>query len=169
MLRRVAGQRSSFVEVPHPAMFGNRWRVNSFARFSGGVTIFGRCGIRWVPSHVPTVRSVAMASGGSHSCIVSLDRPLALPAGIKTTANQPRRSGKSTRFGMLASKARAATRPISPTEVSRLHGSAGGKQVRHLNADVALQSIHGRVFGRITPLLEHDAFDGCGFRSRRPE
>ena len=40
MLRRAARQHSSFVEVPHAAMFEKQWRGDNYARSAGGVNVF---------------------------------------------------------------------------------------------------------------------------------
>jgi hypothetical protein len=40
-------------------------------------------------AYVPVVRSVVIMSGPSHSCIVTRDWPLGLPAGMRTTASHP--------------------------------------------------------------------------------
>src|SRR4029077_13870521 len=45
MLRRAAARHSPLVEVPHPAMFGKHWCVDSFARFTAGMDISRTCAI----------------------------------------------------------------------------------------------------------------------------
>lgn len=64
--------------------------------------------------------SVLIKSGSSHSCIVTLDLPLALPAGMSTTAILHLMAAGSRRFVVHALLVRGGAHQIS----SRFHGVA---------------------------------------------
>jgi hypothetical protein len=53
------------------------WSYSKLAVFRGGAS-----------DQVSTVRSIVRASGGNHNCMVRLESPLELWAGMDTTATQ---------------------------------------------------------------------------------
>jgi hypothetical protein len=65
LLRRDASPRSRtaliFCRGSAPAMFGKRWRVDSFARFTGGMDVFQACATPYVcvTTWVPAGRGIA--------------------------------------------------------------------------------------------------------------